>query len=46
MHDLIESTPPDKADHNWAQGPTEAEYMISHLTVEEQLVLDPFLGLY
>ena len=23
---------------------TEAEYMISHLTVENQIVLDPFLG--
>jgi DNA modification methylase len=44
IHDLIESTPPDKADHDWAQSPTEAEYMISHLTVENQIVLDPFLG--
>jgi hypothetical protein len=27
-----------------SQGITEAEYIISHLTVENQVVLDPFLG--
>jgi DNA modification methylase len=44
IRNFIESTPPDKSLHDWSQSITEAEYIISHLTVENQVVLDPFLG--
>lgn len=43
--DLIESDEPDKTGHDWAQSPKEAEYIISQLTVENQIVLDPFMGI-
>ena len=43
--DVIHSTRPDKTMHDWAQSPTEAEYLISKLTINENaLVVDPFLG--
>jgi site-specific DNA-methyltransferase (adenine-specific) len=42
--DLIKSRPPDKSLHDWAQSAVEAEHVISRLTVENQIVLDPFLG--
>ncbi len=42
--DFVESKPPDKSLHEWAQSPIEAEHFISRLTVENQLVLDPFMG--
>ena len=42
--DYIESTPPDKVRHKWQQSTVEAEYVIKHLTVENQLVMDPFAG--
>ena len=41
---MIESKPPDKSLHEWAQSPVEAEYIIENLTVENQTVLDPFMG--
>jgi ParB-like chromosome segregation protein Spo0J len=45
MSDFIESTPPDKDAHPWAQSPTEAEFIIENLTLDENaLVVDPFLG--
>jgi 16S rRNA G966 N2-methylase RsmD len=44
IQDVIESTPPDKSLHDWTQSTAEAEYMISKLTVENQIVLDPFVG--
>ena len=43
--DVIQSAQPDKLAHDWAQSPAEAEYVIEHLTINENsLVLDPFLG--
>jgi DNA modification methylase len=42
--DFIESKPPDKSLHDWAQSPVEAEHVISRLTVENQIVMDPFMG--
>jgi ParB-like chromosome segregation protein Spo0J len=42
--DFIESRPPDKSLHDWAQSPVEAEHVISRLTVENQIVMDPFMG--
>lgn len=42
--DFIESTPVKKEYHKWQQSITEAEYIIKHLTVENQIILDPFLG--
>jgi hypothetical protein len=44
LHDLIESNKPDKSTHEWAQSPVEAEYIIGKLTLENQIVLDPFMG--
>jgi 16S rRNA G966 N2-methylase RsmD len=42
--DFILSAPPDKSLHQWAQSITEAQYIIKHLTVENQTVLDCFMG--
>ena len=42
--DVIPSDPVAKEYHKWQQSPVEADYMISNLTVENQVVLDPFLG--
>jgi site-specific DNA-methyltransferase (adenine-specific) len=42
--DFIESEAPNKSLHDWAQSPIEAEHFISRLTVENQIVLDPFMG--
>jgi ParB-like chromosome segregation protein Spo0J len=44
LEDVILSEPVGKEFHKWQQSAVEAEYMISHLTVENQVVLDPFLG--
>ena len=30
--------------HDWEQSTVEAEHVISALTVENQIVLDPFMG--
>jgi hypothetical protein len=42
--DLIQSQPPDKDLHEWEQSTIEAEHMIDACTVENQIVLDPFMG--
>jgi ParB-like chromosome segregation protein Spo0J len=42
--DLVDSTPPDKGLHPWAQSTTEAGYFIEHLTQPGELVADPFCG--
>ena len=44
MFDHIESSPPDKSLHEWAQSQEEAEHIIRYLTVENQIILDPMLG--
>jgi site-specific DNA-methyltransferase (adenine-specific) len=44
IRNFIESTPPDKSVHDWSQSVAEAEYIISNLTVKNEVVLDPFLG--
>src|SRR5215211_9050717 len=45
ISDFIESTPPDKQKHKWAQSQTEARYIIENLTLDgNALVVDPFLG--
>ncbi len=44
MGDFIESQPPDKSLHEWAQSPIEAEHVISKRTVENDTILDPFMG--
>lgn len=43
-YDLVDSDPPDKSAHEWAQSLKEAEYYIKHLTPEGGLILDPFAG--
>ena len=42
--DLIESKAVSKDSHKWEQSTIEAEHMIKPLTVEGNLVLDPFMG--
>ena len=44
IEDLIESHPTDKTMHDWEQSTIEAEHIIKPLTVEGQIVLDPFMG--
>jgi site-specific DNA-methyltransferase (adenine-specific) len=40
----IESKQPEKNEHPWQQAIQEAEYIISRLSVKNQIVLDPFMG--
>ena len=42
--DLIESKAVNKDSHKWEQSTIEAEHMIKPLTVEGNIVLDPFMG--
>lgn len=42
--DLVESKAVSKDNHEWEQSAIEAEYMIKPLTVEGNIVLDPFMG--
>ena len=35
---------PEKSLHEWAQIAVEAGYVIGNLTVENHLILDPFMG--
>ena len=44
IKDLIESQPVDKTMHDWEQSTIEAERIIKPLTVEGQIILDPFMG--
>jgi ParB-like chromosome segregation protein Spo0J len=44
FEDVIYSETPDKSLHEMAQSPVETEYVISKLTVENQIVLDPMMG--
>jgi DNA modification methylase len=44
MPDLIKSTKPDKSNHEMAQSTVEFEHFIRYLTVENQTILDPFMG--
>ena len=41
---MIESKPHDKTLNDWAQNTLEAQYLISKLTVENQIVFDPMMG--
>jgi 16S rRNA G966 N2-methylase RsmD len=42
--DLVESKAVNKDSHEWEQSTIEAEHMIRPLTVEGNLILDPFMG--
>ena len=42
--DLVESKAVSKDSHEWEQSTIEAEHMIKPLTVEGNIVLDPFMG--
>lgn len=44
LEDIIFSEPPNKSLHDWGQSPVEANYVIENITVENQIVLDPFMG--
>ncbi|MGA7044126.1 MAG: DNA methyltransferase [Nitrososphaeraceae archaeon] len=41
---MINSKPPDKTLNDWAQSTVESEYLISKLTLENQIVFDPLMG--
>ena len=43
--DYIESVAPPKIEHEWQQSTVEAQYVIKNLTIENQTVLDPMMGL-
>jgi 16S rRNA G966 N2-methylase RsmD len=42
--DVLLSKKPDKIAHDWEQSTVEAEQCISRLTVENQIIFDPFMG--
>jgi len=42
--DLLDSSPGEKSNHDWAQGCAEAAYLIEKLCPETGLVLDPMCG--
>jgi len=44
VRDLVESKPPNKDEHEWAQSTEESDYYIQHVTLENEIVYDPFLG--
>ena len=44
LYDYVESRPPEKLLHPWAQSSLEAEHVIKKLTIENQIVLDPLMG--
>lgn len=44
FEDSVESKPPDKSLHPWAQSTVEAEYVISKLTIPNDVVLDCTMG--
>ena len=44
IRDSVESKPPDKSLHPWAQSPVEAECVISKLTIPNDVVLDCTMG--
>lgn len=44
LSDHIDSKPVDKVMHDWEQSVVEADHVIQRLTVENQIVLDPFMG--
>lgn len=43
ISDLVISTSPEKISYSW-QSDSEANHVISRLTVENQTVLDPIMG--
>jgi len=43
IYHFIESKPPEKALHEWEQSTVEADHVIYRLTVEDQIVFDPFI---
>ena len=42
--DLIDSQPPRKVLHDTGQSPVDAEYVISKLTIQDDVVFDPLMG--
>lgn len=44
MSDLINSKRPEKALHDWEQSNIDVEHVLKILTVENQKILDPFVG--
>lgn len=44
IRDSVQSSYPDKTYHNWTQSTVEAEHVISRLTIENDVILDPMMG--
>jgi 16S rRNA G966 N2-methylase RsmD len=44
MEDFIQSPEPEKVIYRFEQSVSEAEYIIHHLSVENQIVIDPMMG--
>lgn len=44
VSDFIVSNAPEKNEHEWQQDYSEAAYYIEHLTLRNEVVIDPFAG--
>lgn len=44
VRDVIQSEFQGKELHEWAQSTTESDYYIKYLTIENEIVYDPFMG--
>lgn len=44
VRDFIESEFQGKELHDWAQSTVESDYYIKHMTIENEIIYDPFLG--
>jgi DNA modification methylase len=44
MSDFIQSREPEKAVYRYEQSVQEAEYIVNHLTVENQIIFDPTMS--
>ena len=44
IRDVIQSEFQGKDLHDWAKSTVESDYYIKHMTIENEIVYDPFLG--
>ena len=44
VRDVIQSEFQGKELHEWAQSTVESDYFIKYMTIENEIVYDPFMG--
>ncbi len=44
VRDVVQSEFQGKEIHEWAKSTVESDYFIKHMTIENEIVYDPFLG--